>query len=139
MARSVGIEVPVDSDGFAATIGHAAERQLDIKAAPVFDESQMSKLVALMGPEWVAKNLRKFAIDVEGRMAALDATTPSALAGIAHGMIMMAAQCGFTELLNVSEAVQREARQGFGLNLIAELRAAGERALAAMRSYTARP
>ena len=52
---------------------------------------------------------------------------------------MMAAQCGFTELLNVSEVAQREARQGSGLNRVAELRAAGERALAAMRSYTPRP
>ena len=58
-------------------------------------------------------------------MAALDAATPSDLVAIAHGMIMMAAQGGFTELLNVSEVVQREARQGLGLNLVDELRAAG--------------
>ena len=47
-----------DSDEFAATIAPAAETRLDKQAAPVFDESQMSKLVALMGPEWVAKNQR---------------------------------------------------------------------------------
>jgi hypothetical protein len=106
-------------------------------AAPVLDEDQMSKL-ALMGPDWVAEGLRKFAIDVEGRMAALDAATPSDLPRITHGMIMMAAQCGFTELFNVSEDVQGEARQGGGLNRVAELRAADKRALAVMRSYTAR-
>jgi hypothetical protein len=54
-------------------------------------------------------------------------------------MIMMAAHCGFTELLNICELVQSEARQGFGINRISELRAAAERALAAMRSYTPRP
>ncbi len=112
---------------------------MDLQAAPVFDESQMRKLIALMNPDWVTKNLRKFSIDVEGHLAALDAATPSDLARIAHAMIMMAAHCGFTELLNICELVQSEARQGFGINRISELRAAAERALAAMRSYTPRP
>jgi hypothetical protein len=99
----------------------------------------MLKLVALMGPEWVANNLRQFATDVENRLAVLDAATPADLAGISHGMIMLSAHCGFMELLNICELVQAEARQGFGLNRVSELRAAAERALAAMRSYTPRP
>jgi hypothetical protein len=49
-------------------------------------------------------------------------------------MIMMAAHCGFIELLNAANLVQREARRGFGSDHVAELRAAGERALAVMRS-----
>ena len=127
-------EEPIASDD----IGLGAAHRSDEPAAPVFDEVQMSKFVALMGPDWVARNLAKFAIDVEGRLAALDAASPSDLAAIAHGMIMMPAQCGFTELLDIAELVQREARQGAGLNRIPELRAAGERALAVMRTYTPR-
>lgn len=99
----------------------------------------MSNFVAMMGADWVARNLPKFAIDVEARLAPLDAATPADLFAIVHGMISMAAGCGFTELLGVCELVQREARQGSGLSRIADLRAAGERALAAMRSYSLRP
>lgn len=131
MARSTGMERPSKGDEFAARIGPVA--------APVLDEDKMSQFISLMGSDWVAKALVQFAIDVEGRMASLDAATPSKLAGISHAMIMMAGMCGFTELLDVSEVAQQEARQGAGLNRIAELRAAGERALAAMRSYVARP
>jgi hypothetical protein len=109
------------------------------RTAHVLDNDKVSKFVALMGPDWVATNMRKFAIDVEARMASLDAATPSDLAQITHEMIMMAAHCGFTELLNILEDVQREARQGAGLNRITELRAAGERALAVMRSYAPSP
>jgi hypothetical protein len=127
------------SDQYETTIDHVAASPSGAQAAPVFDEGQMSKLVALMGPGWVTKALRQFSADVELRLESLDAATPSELAGITHAMIMMAAQCGFTELFNVAEVVQREARQGFGLNHVAELRAACGRALAAMRSYTPRP
>jgi len=140
MAASIGVEDPVDGDEFPTTSGRgAAPPQLDVHAAPVLDNDKMSKLVALMGSEWVAKNLRKFAIDAERELASLDAATTSQLAGIAHGLAGMAGYCGFTELLNVSGVVQREARQGAGLNRVSELRAAGERALAAMRFYTHRP
>jgi hypothetical protein len=132
-------EKPIDGGECAARVGHAPAPLLDARAAPVLDETLMSKFVALMGPDWVAKGLRKFAIDVEGRLASLDAATPSDLAAITHGMITMTAHCGFTELYNLSVDVQREARQGAGLNRVAELRAAGERALAVMRSYTPRP
>jgi len=125
LARSADIDQPIEGE-CAARVG--------APTAPVLDEDKMSKFVALMGSEWVAKNLRKFAMDVERRLASLDTATASELGGIAHGMIMMAAQCGFTELLNVSEVVQREAREGAGLNRITELRDAGDRALVAMRS-----
>jgi len=106
--------------------------------APVLDEVQMANCVDLMGPDWVARSLRQFAFDVEARLSALDAASPPDLARMAHGMISMAAHCGFTELLHVLENVQREARRGAGVSRIGELRAAGERALTAMRSYTPR-
>jgi len=131
MARSIDMEKPIEGDEFAARIGPVA--------APVLDENKMFQFVSLMGPDWVAKALLEFAIEVEGRMASLDAATPSKLASSSHAMIMMAGMCGFTELLDVSEVAQREARQGAGLNRVAALRAAGERALAAMRSYVPRP
>jgi hypothetical protein len=130
MARSTEIEEPMVGDEFAARIGPLT--------APVLDNDKMSKLVALMGSEWVAKSLRKFALDVERGLASLDSATPSELAVISHGMIMMAASCGFTELLNVAEVVQREARGGSGLNRLTELRDAGDRALAVIRSYLSR-
>jgi len=139
MARSVGTEDPIEGDELSATISYLRARGSGVQASPIFDEAKMSQFVAMMGPEWVAKALRQFAIDVERGLASLDAATTPELAGITHGMVMMAAHGGFTELLNVSEVAQREARQGFGLNRVAELRAAGERALAAMRSYTPHP
>jgi hypothetical protein len=130
-ARLADIEEGIVSDAFTARLGPSA--------TPVLDEDKMSKLIALMGPEWVAGNLPKYAIEVERRLASLDAATSSELAVIAHALMGMAGYCGFMELLDVLEDVQREARKGAGLNRIPELRAAGDRALAVMRSYTPRP
>jgi hypothetical protein len=134
MAPPVDVGDPVESDELAAVIGRAALRLPGPVVWPVLDDDEMARFVGLMGPEWVARNLRKFAIEVERGLASLDAASPSELAGIAHAMIMMAAHCGFIELLNAANLVQREARRGFGSDHVAELRAAGERALAVMRS-----
>jgi hypothetical protein len=135
----VGVDEPFEVDESPVTMSDAETPRRDARAEPVLDEDKMSQFVALMGPDWATKGLRRFAIDVEHRLASLGAATSSDLAHIAHGMIGVAAHFGFLELSAVSVEVQREARRGAGLNRIAELRAAGERALAVMRSHTPRP
>jgi HPt (histidine-containing phosphotransfer) domain-containing protein len=131
-------EPPIEGGAFTATAGRAVAPRFDADPARVLDEGQMAKLIGLMGPDWVFKSLGKFATDVEARLAALDAADPSELASIAHGMIGMSAHCGFMELFHVCEEVQREARRGAGSDRVGELRAAGARALAVMRSYSPR-
>ena len=103
-------------------------------AAPILDKDQMAAFVAMMGAKRAAEAMRKFALYVEDRLTGLATATPAELAAIAHGMIMMASQSGFAELAKVCAEVQREARQGAGLNRAPELRAAAERALAALRT-----
>jgi len=102
--------------------------------APILDKDQMAAFVAMMGANWVAEALGKFALHIEDRRARLSTATPAELAAIAHGMIMMASQCGFVELTKVCVEVQLEVRQGAGLDRAPKLRGAAERALAALRS-----
>jgi HPt (histidine-containing phosphotransfer) domain-containing protein len=131
-ALSVGTARADERDARLATIPDEA----NIAAATLreaWDERKIAELVALMGVEWVERRLDQFAAEIERRMASLASATPSELARSAHALMGMAGYFGFHELLDLCARVQRQAREGSGLDGIEELRAAGEKVFSAIR------
>jgi signal transduction histidine kinase/CheY-like chemotaxis protein/HPt (histidine-containing phosphotransfer) domain-containing protein len=116
----------------AAPAGAAATGSAPL---PIFDERVLTELVRFVGQHRLADTLSQFLTDMRSRLAALE-TTPSTadLASTAHSLIGPAGQFGFIRLSRLCAEVENEARQGDGLNRVAELLAEGAAALAAGES-----
>ncbi|WP_430912069.1 PAS domain S-box protein [Methylobacterium sp. sgz302541] len=96
---------------------------------PVLDGDALAELVSLLGPNKIAAMLVSFRRDIERRLALLGAAeaTEEDLSAHAHAVTSLAGQLGFMELSAVCAGMQAPA--GGGLDRIATLRSAADRAL----------
>ena len=132
LSQTIHVFDEIERIELLAKIGHGVAAPFDQKAFSVTDEGKMAQLVELMGREWVDSRLDKYLAEIE-RVATLPATTDELIANI-HSLAGMAGNFGFTEVLCLCADIQREMRLGFGLRRNGELRSAGERCRAAVRS-----
>ena len=104
-------------------------------ALPVLEESVLAELCGVLGSQKLASMLSRYLTDLRGRLKALETSVSAAeLANVTHLLIGAAGQFGFKRFCRPCAEIEDEARQGGGLNRVADLMAVGASALAAGES-----
>ena len=130
---------PIDWTELFATLDKIALPQRSRAAAeavpsPVLDERKLSELVGFIGRDRVAKMLGQFVVEIETRVASADPSSPDELATLTHSLSSLSGQLGFLQLSRLCAEIEREARQGLGLDRLTNLRLVADSAIVAARS-----
>ncbi len=104
--------------------------------SPVLDERKLSELVGFIGRDRIAKMLGQFVFEIETRVASSDPAGPEELATLTHSLSSLSGQLGFLQLSTLCAEIEREARQGLGLDRLMDLRLVADSAIVAARSCT---
>ena len=103
--------------------------------ADVLELRKLEDLAGLLGRARLTGMLVKFVEELPSRLALAGSGGPQTLSDQMHMLVSTSGELGFHELSALCAEIVREARQGAGLDRLADLRSAGERAIeAASRS-----
>ena len=132
---------PIDWTGLFATLDRIAAPPRSPEAtktlpSPVLDERKLSELVGFIGRDRIAKMLGQFVVEIESRVATFAPSSPDELATLTHSLSSLSGQLGFLQLSLLCAEIEREAREGLGLDRLADLRQAADSAIVAARSCT---
>ncbi len=132
---------PIDWTELFATLDMIASPPRRPEAAsavpsPVLDERKLSELVGFIGRDRIAKMLGQFVVEIETRVASSDPAGPNELATLTHSLSSLSGQLGFLQLSLLCSEIEREARQGLGLDRLTDLRLVADNAIVAARSCT---
>ena len=135
------IAKPIDwTELFAALDRVAPQPRSGVAAeavsSPVLDERKLTELVGFIGRDRTAKMLGQFVVEIENRVAGFPPSNTDELGALAHSLSSLSGQLGFLQLSLLCAEIENEARQGFGLDRLADLRLSAERAIVAARSST---
>ncbi len=128
---------PIDWSELFTTITRLATASRMVSPLPVLDKRIIADLDDYIGRERRTIMLARFVTFVEQHLVVLGSASVPELAAMTHSLLSMSGQFGFMELSRLAAEVEEEAREGSGLDRIADLRRAGERALAAARALLA--
>ena len=104
--------------------------------SPVLDERKLSELVGFIGRDRIAKMLGQFVVEIETRVGSAGSSNPNDLATLTHSLSSLSGQLGFLQLSRLCSEIEREARQGLGLDRLTNLRLVADSAIVAARSCT---
>ena len=105
------------------------------RLADVLEPRKLEELAGLLGRNRLTGLLMRFVEDLPSRLALAGSGGPQALSDQMHMLVATSGELGFNELSALCAEVVQEARRGAGLDRLADLKSAGERAIeAASRS-----
>ena len=103
--------------------------------AGVLETRKLEELAVLLGRNRLVGMLTKFVEELPSRLALAESGGPQSLSDQMHMLVSISGELGFRELSALCAEIVQEARRGAGLDRIADLRSAGDRAIeAASRS-----
>ena len=99
--------------------------------ADVLELRKLEELAGLLGRNRLTGMLMTFVEELPSRLALAGSGGTQALSEQMHMLVGTSGELGFHELSALCAEIVREARRGAGLDRLAELRSAGDRAIAA--------
>ena len=103
----------------------------DLTGSAVLELRKLEELAGLLGRNRLSGLLRRFVEELPSQLAAAESAEPQKLSAQMHVLVSTSGELGFHEFSALCAEIVQDAPRGAGPERLADLRAAGERAIAA--------